>query len=351
MKKTALITGITGQDGSYLAELLIEKDYLIYGLVRRSSLFNRSRIEHIINGQNSSQLKLLYGDLSDSSSLNRIVEKVNPDEIYNLGAQSHVQISFETPDYTSDVNGLGTLRLLDAIREVGIKPKLYQASSSELFGKVKNKMQSESTIFHPRSPYACAKAFAYYITQNYREAYNMFACNGILFNHESPRRGENFVTRKITLSLARINQGLQEKLYLGNLDASRDWGYAKDYVEAMWLMLQQDKPDDYVIATGETHTVRQFVELAAQEFGYSIVWDGKGLQEKGIDKKSGKILIEINSNYYRPTEVDYLLGDATKAKREFGWQPKTSFNVLVDIMVRADRKLAKNESLIINKNV
>ena len=212
-------------------------------------------------------------------------------------------------------------------------------------------MQSESTIFHPRSPYACAKAFAYYITQNYREAYNMFACNGILFNHESPRRGENFVTRKITLSLARINQGLQEKLYLGNLDASRDWGYAKDYVEAMWLMLQQDKPDDYVIATGETHTVRQFVELAAQEFGYSIVWDGKGLQEKGIDKKSGKILIEINSNYYRPTEVDYLLGDATKAKREFGWQPKTSFNVLVDIMVRADRKLAKNESLIINKNV
>ena len=350
MNKIAFITGITGQDGSYLADLLIEKDYIVYGLVRRSSLFNRARIEHIINGKKSSSLKLLYGDLGDSSSLNRILEKVNPDEIYNLGAQSHVQISFEIPEYTSDVNGLGTLRLLDAIREVGIKPKLYQASSSELFGRVNNKIQSESTLFHPRSPYACAKAFAYYITQNYRDAYNLFACNGILFNHESPRRSENFVTRKITLSLARINQGLQNKLYLGNIDASRDWGYAKEYVEAMWLMLQQDIPDDYVIATGQTHTVREFVEIAAQEFGYSLVWKGKGLDEKGIDKKSGKILIEINSKYYRPAEVDYLLGDATKAKNKFGWEHKIPFNELVKIMVNSDRTLAKKERLILNQD-
>jgi len=351
MNKTALITGITGQDGSYLTELLIEKNYNVYGIVRRSSLFNRSRIDHIINGKKSSQLKLLYGDLSDSSSLNRIIEKVNPNEIYNLGAQSHVQVSFEIPDYTSDVNALGTLRLLDAIREVGIKPKFYQASSSELFGKTERRLQSESTIFHPRSPYACAKAFSYYITQNYREAYNMFACNGILFNHESPRRGENFVTRKITLSLARIKEGLQNKLYLGNLDASRDWGFARDYVEAMWLILQQELPDDYVIATGETHTVRDFVELAAEKFGYSIIWEGEGLEEKGIDKNSGNILVEINANYYRPSEVDFLLGDATKAKKLFGWEPKTSFEELVEIMASADKELAANEILISNQYV
>jgi GDPmannose 4,6-dehydratase len=348
MNKKALITGITGQDGSYLAELLIEKGYMVYGLVRRSSLFNRSRIDHITQSDKADRFVLKYGDLSDSSSLSRLLEKYQPDEIYNLGAQSHVQVSFETPEYTSDVNGLGTLRLLDAIRDVGIKPRFYQASSSELFGKAVESPQSESTKFHPRSPYACAKAFAFYITQNYREAYNLFACNGILFNHESPRRSENFVTRKITLSLARINQGLQNKLYLGNIDASRDWGYAKEYVEAMWLMLQQDIPDDYVIATGQTHTVREFVEIAAQNFGYSLVWKGEGLDEKGIDEKTGKILIEINSNYYRPSEVDYLLGDATKAKNQFGWEHKIPFNELVKIMVDSDRTLAKKEKLIRN---
>ena len=346
--KIAFITGVTGQDGSYLSELLIEKGYMVYGLVRRSSLFNRSRIDHITQSDKADRFVLKYGDLSDSSSLSRFLEKYQPDEIYNLGAQSHVQVSFETPEYTSDVNGLGTLRLLDAIRDVGIKPRFYQASSSELFGKIVESPQSESTKFHPRSPYACAKAFAFYITQNYREAYNLFACNGILFNHESPRRSENFVTRKITLSLARINQGLQNKLYLGNIDASRDWGYAKEYVEAMWLMLQQDIPDDYVIATGQTHTVREFVEIAAQEFGYSLVWKGEGLDEKGIDEKTGKILIEINSKYYRPAEVDYLLGDATKAKKEFGWEHKISFNELVKIMVDSDRTLAKKEKLIRN---
>ena len=272
--KKALITGVTGQDGSYLAEFLIDRGFMVYGLVRRSSLFNRSRIDHITYTDKADRFVLKYGDLSDSSSLNRFLEKYQPDEIYNLGAQSHVQVSFEIPEYTSDVNGLGSLRLLDAIRNIGIKPKLYQASSSELFGKVVESPQNESTRFHPRSPYACAKAFAYYITQNYREAYDLFACNGILFNHESPRRSENFVTRKVTLSLAKIKLGLQDKLVIGNLDAKRDWGYAKDYVEAMWLMLQQDKPNDYVIATGETHSVREFIELAALEFGYNIHWKG-----------------------------------------------------------------------------
>ncbi len=351
MKKRALITGVTGQDGSYLAELLLQKNYEVYGLVRRSSLFNRARIEHISNSNNSDNLKLLYGDLGDSSSLNRMLEKIQPNEIYNLGAQSHVQVSFDIPEYTSDINGIGVLRLLDAIREVGIETKLYQASSSELYGKVQDKVQSESTLFHPRSPYACAKAFAYYITQNYREAYDLFACNGILFNHESPRRGENFVTRKITLSLARIQSGLQEKLYLGNIDASRDWGYAKDYVEAMWMILQQDSPDDFVIATGETHTVREFVVLAAREYGYSIVWEGEGIDEKGIDKNSGKVLIEISQDYYRPSEVDFLLGDYTKAQKILGWKPKVSFGKLVKIMVEADRELVKKETYIYNKNV
>ena len=335
--KKALITGITGQDGSYLAEFLIEKGYIVYGLVRRSSLFNRSRIEHIYEG-NSDQLKLVYGDLSDSSSLNRLLEKYSPDEIYNLGAQSHVGISFEIPEYTSDVNGLGTLRLLDAIREVGIKPKLYQASSSELFGKVKVSHQTESTPFHPRSPYACGKAFAYYITQNYREAYQLFACNGILFNHESPRRSENFVTRKVTLSLAKIKNGYQDKLILGNLEAKRDWGYAKDYVEAMWLMLQQDKPDDYVIATGQTHTIRELVEIAGEASGFNIEWKGSGLNQIGIDSISGNVIVETSEKYIRPSEVDYLCGDSKKAQEILKWNPKTSFKELIQLMMISDLK-------------
>ena len=338
--KKALITGITGQDGSYLAEFLIEKGYIVYGLVRRSSLFNRSRIEHIYEG-NPDQLKLVYGDLSDSSSLNRLLEKYPPDEIYNLGAQSHVGISFEIPEYTSDVNGLGTLRLLDAIREVGIKPKLYQASSSELYGKIVESPQTETTKFHPRSPYACSKAFAYYITQNYREAYQLFACNGILFNHESPRRSENFVTRKVTLSLAKIKYGLQEKLVLGNLDAKRDWGYAKDYVEAMWLMLQQDQPDDYVIATGQTHTIRELVELAADVCGYNIKWEGERMDEKGIDSKTGNILVTLDGNYLRPAEVETLCGNSSKAKKKLNWLPKTTFNELIELMVKSDLDYVK----------
>lgn len=334
--KSALITGITGQDGSYLSELLIKKGYMVYGLVRRSSLFNRSRIDHLLV-DHPNQIKLIYGDLSDSSSLNRLLEKYPPDEIYNLGAQSHVGISFEMPEYTSDVNGLGTLRLLDAIREVGLKPKLYQASSSELFGKVKESPQTELTPFHPRSPYACGKAFAYYITQNYREAYNLFACNGILFNHESPRRSENFVTRKVTLSLAKMKNGYQDKLILGNLDAKRDWGYAKDYVEAMWLMLQQESPDDYVISTGKTHTIRELVEIAGEACGFNIVWKGSGLNEIGIDSISGKVLVETSEKYIRPAEVDYLCGDSTKAKNILNWVPKTSFKELIQIMVKSEQ--------------
>ena len=333
--KSALITGVTGQDGSYLAELLIEKGYMVYGLVRRSSLFNRSRIEHI-DERNSDQFKLIYGDLSDSSSLNRLLDKYNPNEIYNLGAQSHVGISFQIPEYTSDINGLGTLRLLDAIREVGIKPKLYQASSSELYGKIVESPQTENTKFHPRSPYACSKAFAYYITQNYREAYNLFACNGILFNHESPRRSENFVTRKVTLSFAKIKNGLQDQLVLGNLDAKRDWGYAKDYVEAMWLMLQQDQPDDYVIATGKTHSVRELVEISAKICGYNIKWEGEKMNEIGIDSKTGNILVTLDRNYLRPAEVETLCGDSNKAKKKLNWIPKTTFNELIELMVKSD---------------
>ncbi len=344
--KKAFITGVTGQDGSYLAEFLLEKGYIVYGLVRRSSLFNRSRIDHIIKGIKRERFNLVYGDLSDSSSLNRFLEKFQPDEIYNLGAQSHVSVSFQTPEYTCDVNGLGTLRLLDAIRDFGVRTKLYQASSSELFGKVDESPQVETTKFHPRSPYACSKAFAYYITQNYREAYNLFACNGILFNHESPRRSENFVTRKITLSLARIKLGLQERLILGNLNAKRDWGYAKDYVEAMWLILQQSEPDDYVIATGETHEVRAFVELAAQELGFNIDWQGKGINEKGIDSNSGKVIVEISPLYFRPTEVDYLCGDSSKAKEKLKWEPKLSFIELVKLMAKADLKNAEIEKII-----
>ena len=342
----AFITGITGQDGSYLAELLLEKDYDVYGLIRRTSLFNRDRIEHIIRGNKQDKFKLVYGDLSDSSSLNRLLEKIKPNEIYNLGAQSHVAISFEVPEFTSDVNGLGALRLLDAIRETGIDTRIYQASSSELYGKVVEKPQTESTKFYPRSPYACAKAYAYYITQNYREAYNIFACNGILFNHESPRRGENFVTRKITLSFARIKYGLQQTLYLGNLDAKRDWGYAPDYVRAMWLILQHNKPNDYVIATGKTYSVRYFVEKVAKENGYDFKWQGKDENECGIDVQSGEILVKINPKYYRPTDVDYLCGNAELAKKELSWEPEVDIDELIKIMVEADNLLAKKQLLI-----
>lgn len=327
--RKALITGITGQDGSYLAELLLEKGYEVYGLIRRSSSFSTGRIDHIYQDSHSPnvRLKLVYGDLADGSSLNHTIRTIAPDEIYNLAAQSHVRVSFDIPEYTADVTGLGAIRILDAMRESGLtKTKFYQASSSELYGKVLETPQTESTPFYPRSPYGAAKAYAFYITQNYREAYNFFAVNGILFNHESPRRGETFVTRKITLGLARIKLGLQEKLYLGNLDAKRDWGFAKDYVEAMWLMLQQPTPDDYVIATGETHSVREFLDEASKVLGMD--WEGK---------------VEIDPKYYRPTEVDLLLGDASKARRKLNWKPRTTFKELVRIMVEADVNLVERE--------
>ena len=333
MSKRALITGITGQDGSYLAELLLAKGYEVHGIIRRSSSFNTQRIDHILRDAHDpkSHLFLVHGDLSDSSSLNTILRKVEPDEIYNLGAQSHVRVSFDTPEYTTDVTALGTIRILEAIREVGITPKFYQASSSEMYGKVGETPQSETTPFHPRSPYACAKVFAYYATVNYREAYNLFACNGILFNHESERRGETFVTRKITRAATRIKLGLQDKLFLGNLDAKRDWGYAKDYVEAMWLMMQADKSDDYVIATGETHSVQEFVE---ETFSYlDLDW---------------KKYVEIDPWYYRPSEVDLLLGDSSKARRELGWEPKVGFKDLVKLMVNHDLNLANEEKHIQN---
>lgn len=327
--KRALITGVTGQDGSYLAELLLENNYDVYGIIRRSSSFNTGRIDHLYRDPHDEniRLRLLYGDLSDASSINKILEKVQPDEIYNLGAQSHVRVSFDIPKYTAEVTGLGTLRILEAIREVGLKTKFYQASSSELFGKVKEVPQNEKTPFYPRSPYGCAKAFAFYVTVNYREAYNLFTCNGILFNHESPRRGETFVTRKITRAATRIKLGLQEKLYLGNIDAKRDWGYAKDYVEAMWLILQQNEPDDYVIATGETHSVKEFVER---------VFDRLDLDWRRH--------VEIDTKYFRPTEVEILQGDSTKARHKLKWEPKVGFNELIEIMVEADLELAKREA-------
>ncbi len=339
--KKALITGITGQDGSYLAELLIEKGYEVHGIIRRSSSFNTGRIDHILKDPHEKNRRLIlhYGDLGDTSSLNRILEKVKPAEIYHLGAQSHVRVSFDIPEYTADVDALGTLRMLDAIRETGIKTRFYQASSSEMFGKVAEIPQRETTPFHPRSPYGCAKVFGYWIAKNYRESYGLFACNGILFNHESPRRGETFVTRKVTAGLSRIKRGKQDKIYLGNLDAKRDWGYAKDYVEGMWLMLQQDTPDDYVLATGETHSVRELVEVAGRILGFDIVWKGKGRKEKGFDKKTGKILIEIDPHYYRPAEVDILLGDASKARKKLKWKPKVTFKGLIELMVTADLDL------------
>ncbi len=337
--KRALITGITGQDGSYLVEFLLEKGYEVHGIIRRSSSFNTGRIEQIYQDphERGARLFLHYGDLTDDSNLSRILEKVRPDEIYNLGAQSHVKVSFEIPIYTANADGLGTLRLLDAIKDDRLNIKLYQAGSSEMFGKVLETPQKETTPFYPRSPYGCAKVFAHNICVNYREAYNMFICNGILFNHESPRRGETFVTKKITKAFAKMKLGKQDKLHLGNLDAKRDWGYAKDYVEAMWLMLQQEKPDDYVIATGESHSVREFAEEAAKYFDYEIKWQYVGLEEKGIDVKSGKTLIEIDEKYYRPTEVDVLLGDPAKAKEKLNWEPKVKFKELVKLMCEAEK--------------
>ncbi len=324
--KTALITGITGQDGSYLAEFLLDKGYTVYGLIRRASSFNTSRIDHLYQDphERNPKLRLVYGDLNDASSLNQLVKTLKPSEIYNLGAQSHVRVSFDIPEYTAEITGLGTIRLLEAIRESGLKTKFYQASSSEMYGLVQETPQRESTPFYPRSPYAAAKVYSYWITVNYREGYNIFACNGILFNHESPRRGETFVTRKITMAIARIKHGLQKKLYLGNLDSKRDWGFAGDYVEAMWLMLQQPKPDDYVIATGETHSVKEFLEVA---FGYA-----------GLDWKK---YVAIDKRYFRPTEVDLLLGDASKAKKVLKWKPKVGFQALVHMMVDSDMELVR----------
>ena len=327
--KVALITGITGQDGSYLAELLLEKGYQVHGIVRRASLINTHRIDHIYDS-----ITLHYGDLTDSTNLVRIIQKVKPDEIYNLGAQSHVKVSFEMPEYTADVDAVGTLRVLEAVRLLGMEDRvrIYQASTSELYGLVQETPQSETTPFYPRSPYGVAKLYGYWIVKNYREAYGMYACTGILFNHESPRRGETFVTRKITRGLKAISEGKQKVLYLGNLDALRDWGHARDYVEAMWLMLQQETPDDYVIATGKQYSVRQFVEKSARYFGYDIEWYGKGEDEIGIDKKTKKTIVAVNSKYFRPAEVETLLGDPTKAKNELGWEPKTTFEKLIEEM-------------------
>lgn len=335
--KRAIITGITGQDGSYLAELLLEKGYEVHGMIRRSSSPNLSRIEPLYNSKKfKKRLFLHQGDLSDSSSIKRIVEKVSPDEIYNLGAMSHVKVSFDMPEYTADVDGVGVLRILDAIRSYNDKIRFYQASTSELFGKVREVPQNENTPFHPRSPYGVAKLYAYWIVVNYREAYGLYACNGILFNHESPRRGETFVSRKVTQGVVRISLGLQEKLLVGNLDSQRDWGYAKDFVEGMWAMLQMAKADDYVLATGETTSVRKFVELSFEELGITIEWRGKGLLEKGVDAISGKTLVEVSPQFFRPAEVDLLVGDPSKAKRELGWIPKTSLKELVQMMVQAD---------------
>jgi GDPmannose 4,6-dehydratase len=344
---TALITGITGQDGSYLTELLLEKGYTVHGIIRRSSSFNTFRIDHLYNNPDllNKRLFLHYGDLTDSSNLNRIVEKVSPDEIFNLGAQSHVQVSFEVPEYTAEVDGIGTLRFLDAIKETGITTRFYQASTSELFGKAQEVPQKETTPFYPRSPYAAAKLYAYWIVVNYREAYNLYACNGILFNHESERRGKTFVTRKISVAVAKIITGQQNMLLLGNMDAKRDWGYAPEYVEGMWRMLQQEKPDDYILATGETHTVREFVEEAFRVLGEEIVWKGKGIDEQGYLKSSSKVVVGINPRYYRPTEVELLLGDPIKAKEILGWKPKTTFKDLVKLMVEADfKKIQKRNS-------
>lgn len=343
MSKTALITGITGQDGSYLTELLLSKGYEVHGIIRRSSSFNTFRIDHLYKDASilNKKLFLHYGDLTDSSNLNRLVEKINPHEIYNLGAQSHVQVSFEVPEYTAEVDGIGTLRFLDAIRETGVKTRFYQASSSELYGKAQEIPQTERTPFYPRSPYGVAKLYSYWITVNYREAYKLFACNGILFNHESERRGKTFVTRKITVAASKIILGHQEKLLLGNLDAKRDWGYAPEYVEGMWRILQADKPDDFVLATNETHTVKEFVEEAFRVLGEELIWNGKGVNEVGVLKSTGKEVVGIDPRYFRPTEVDLLIGNPAKAKAILDWEPKTTFKELVKIMVLSDFEKAK----------
>jgi GDPmannose 4,6-dehydratase len=349
MSKVALITGVTGQDGAYLAELLLEKGYIVHGVKRRASLFNTDRIDHLYQDPhvNHKRFVLHYGDLTDSTNLIRIIQQVQPDEIYNLAAMSHVAVSFETPEYTANADGLGTLRILEAIRILGMekKTRFYQASTSELYGLVQEIPQKETTPFYPRSPYAVAKLYGYWITVNYREAYGIYACNGILFNHESPVRGETFVTRKITRALARIKLGLQDCLYLGNLDALRDWGHAKDYVEAQWLMLQQDQPEDFVIATGVQYSVRDFVNAAARALGISIVWQGQGTEEKGFDA-NGKCIVQVDPRYFRPTEVETLLGDPAKANQKLGWSPKITFDELVSEMVREDLKSAERDELV-----
>ncbi len=359
-RKKALITGITGQDGSYLAELLINKNYEVHGIKRRSSNFNTQRIDHLYQDPHKKKLDLIlhYGDLTDSTNILSIIQKVSPDEIYNLGAQSHVSVSFESPEYTANCDALGPLRILEAVRILNLtdKTKIYQASTSELYGLTKCAPQNETTPFYPRSPYAAAKLYAYWITVNYREAYGMFACNGILFNHESERRGETFVTRKITRGLSRVDLGLDDCIYLGNLDSKRDWGHAKDYVEMQWMMLQQKKPKDYVIATGRTETVRRFVELSAIELGWNskknspgIIWEGEGLNEVGVRADNGKIAVKIDPRYFRPTEVDLLLGDSSKANRELGWSPKTNLEQLVREMIKNDSNEAKKELILKNK--
>ena len=342
--KKALITGITGQDGSYLAELLLDKGYEVHGIIRRASSFNTSRIDHLYQDRHETGVKMFlhYGDLTDSSNLNRLIEKIHPTEIYNLGAQSHVQVSFEVPEYTAEVDGIGTLRLLDAIRETGIDYRFYQASTSELYGKVQEVPQSETTPFYPRSPYAVAKQYAFWIVKNYRESYGLHASNGILFNHESPRRGETFVTRKITMAVARISRGLQKCLYMGNINALRDWGYAPDYVKMMWMMLQQDTPDDYVVATNEMHTVREFIEKSFGHAGIEIEWEGEGVDEVGKNKATGDVIVRMDKRYYRPCEVDQLLGNPVKAKAQLGWEPEVKFEELVQIMTDGDLRLLDN---------
>lgn len=350
MKKVALVTGVTGQDGAYLAELLLEKGYIVHGIKRRSSLFNTDRVDHLYRDQHEEHVNFVlhYGDMTDSTNLIRIIQEVQPDEIYNLAAQSHVKVSFETPEYTANSDAMGALRILEAIRILKLekKTRFYQASTSELYGKVMEVPQSETTPFYPRSPYAVAKLYAFWITKNYREAYGMYACNGILFNHESPLRGETFVTRKITRAVARIKLGLQKKIYLGNLDAKRDWGHAKDYVEGMWLMLQQDEPDDFVLATGETYPVRHFVDKAFGEVGIEVEWQGEGVNEKGINKATGDVLVEVDPRYFRPTEVDLLVGDPTKAREVLGWKHRYNLDALIKEMVAGDLQLFKRDKYL-----
>lgn len=344
--KTALITGVTGQDGSYLAELLLDKGYDIYGVQRRSSSTNTYRIDHIFDNPMYPKFSTVYGDLSESSNLSRLIAKIDPDEIYNMGAQSHVGVSFEVPEYTANVTGLGALRILDSIRDLQIPAKYYQASSSEMFGKVLAIPQNETTPFNPQSPYGVSKVFAFYTTKIYRNSYKIFASNGILFNHESPRRGLNFVTRKITLGLSRVKLGVQEKLSLGNLDSKRDWGYAQDYINAIWLIMQHNEPDDFVVATGETHSVRQFVEEVGKNLGMKIKWKGEGLDEKGVDVRTNKIVLDVDPVYFRPSEVDLLIGDSTKARKTLGWKPKITFQQLAEIMTKSDFDIASKEAKV-----